>query len=107
MVRLILWLWLRLQTLLQLSNGRAIKGCRWKDPRLEGATIETGAIAVEPLAKNLTTTNDAWAMAVVKGGEFGLSEAKGEESIVAGRHFVVWVVEWSNVDWFEVLFYLF
>jgi hypothetical protein len=58
MVRLILWLWLRLQTLLQLSNGRAIKGCRWKDPRLEGATIETGAIAVEPLAKNLTTTND-------------------------------------------------
>jgi hypothetical protein len=58
MVWLILWLWLRLQTLLQLSNGRAIKGCRWKDARLEGATIEPGAIAVEPLAKNLTTTND-------------------------------------------------
>jgi len=28
-------------------------------------------------------------MAVVKGREFGLSEAKGEESIVARRHFVV------------------
>jgi hypothetical protein len=58
MVRLILWLWLGLQTLLQLSNGGAIKGCRWKNARLEDATVETGAIAVETLAKNLTTTNN-------------------------------------------------
>jgi hypothetical protein len=44
--------------LLQLSNGGAIKGCRWKNTRLEGTTIETGAIAVETLAKDLTTTNN-------------------------------------------------
>ncbi len=58
MVRLILWLWLGLQTLLQLSNGGAMKGCRWKNARLVGATVETRAIAVETLAKNLTTTNN-------------------------------------------------
>lgn len=58
MVLLILWLWLGLQTLLQLSNSGAIKGCRWKNARLEGATVETGVIAVETLAKHLTTTNN-------------------------------------------------
>ena len=37
-------------------------------------------------------------MAVVKGRELGLSEAKGEESIVTGRHFVVRVVRMVKIN---------
>jgi hypothetical protein len=91
MVRLILWLWLwlRLQTLLQLSDGRTIEGGRWKNAGLQGTTVETWTIAVETLANDLTAANDDRAVAIVKGRELGLSEAKGEEGIVARRHFDV------------------
>ena len=57
-VRLILRLWLRLQALLQLSNGGTIEGGRWKNARLESATVKPRAIAVEALANNLPTANN-------------------------------------------------
>lgn len=89
LINRLFWLRLRLQTLLELRNGGTIKGRRWQNPRLERAAIETGTIAVEALANDLPTANDDGAMAIVKGREFGLSEAEGEERVVAGRHFYI------------------
>jgi hypothetical protein len=58
MVRFILGLWLRLQTLLQLSNGGTIEGCGWENARFESATIEPRTIVVETLANHLPTADD-------------------------------------------------
>ena len=85
--RLILRLRLRLQALLQLSNGWTIKRTGWESAGLESPTIEATTVAVETLADDLPTANNDRAMAVVERRQLGLSEAEGEISIVASSHF--------------------
>jgi hypothetical protein len=86
-LRLVLRLRLRFQALLQLSNGWTIKRTGWENAGLESPTIKARTVAVETLADDLPTANNDRAMAVVERRQLGLSEAEGEVSIVASRHF--------------------
>ena len=58
MVLLILRLWLGLQMLLELSNGRTIERVGRENAAFEGTTIEAGMVTVEALADNLPTANN-------------------------------------------------
>jgi hypothetical protein len=78
---------LRLQTLFELSNGRAVEGVAGQDAGLESPTIEAWTVGVETLADDLPATNNDGTVAVVERRLLGLSEAERQERIVSWRHF--------------------
>jgi len=82
-----LMLRLRLQTLFEVGDGRAIKGVGSQDASLQSPAIEARTVGVETLADDLSTTDDDGTVAVVERGQLGLSEAERQEGIVSWRHF--------------------
>lgn len=86
-LRFRLTLWLILQTLLQLRNGRPIKSTGRQNTRLESPPIEAMTISIEALPDHLATSNNDGTVAVVQGRKFCLGEAQSEEGVVAAGHF--------------------
>ena len=78
---------LLLQLLLEIGNGRTIKGTLRNAAMLQCSAIEARTVVIESLSDNLASADNDAAMAIVKRGLRSLLEALSE--VVVGLHFVV------------------